>query len=393
MHLAQTDVPSFRHIERNASANKIQENIEKINEIIENIKIGSKLSTLSKADILTSSLETKIDQNIAKIDEIVSSLNGDDMNKSLKNIAAGAALLGAAATTTAADAAAPKKMTSTESASQPAISQTIVKQPHPTYEQNKKIIARLRVKNPLLAAIADYESSGGKFLDHRTISDKDSMHYGHTAGSMFGLMPHSVAEVFKKSKQLKQKYPVLSELSKDVGSNHKKITERLNASPNMATEIASQLLFMKGKKFDHDASSTAHAWNKGIQGTLDKLSSKGIDAITSDDYVTNVMSRMGNLISHKSKPSISVVSKDIPSGKKPNLNKALTAGYGGAGSPTAMTGGSVLQSESLNMSPSDLRSVVCDRCGKEQIYAKYQTKCRSCNSPFSLEKIYRVIGR
>ena len=390
MHLAQTNVPSFRHIERNASANKIQENIEKINEIIENLKFGSKISAMSKSDILTSSLETKIDQNIAKIDEIVSSLNGDDMNKSFKNIAAGAALLGAAT-----NLAMPTETQSGTTLSKPKTPQASTKEakpPHPMYSQNKKIIERLRTKNPLLAAIADYESSGGKFLDHATISDPTSMHYGHTAGSMFGLMPNSVSEALKNSKILSNKYPQLSNLVGDVSNNHKKITEALNSNPEMATDIAARLLYLKGKKFDHDPQSTAHAWNKGVQGTLNRLSSKGRDAVLNDDYVSNVMGRM---VAHKSKPSIAVVSRSVasPEVKKPNLNKALTAGYGGAGSPTKMTGGSVLQSESMSMTPADLRAVVCDKCGKEQIYAKYQTKCRSCNAPFSLEKIYKVIRR
>lgn len=390
MHLAQTNVPSFRHIERDASANKIEENIEKINELIEHLKINYKISALTKSRILTSSLETKIDQNIAKIDEIVSSLNGDDMNKSLKNIAASAALLGAAT-----NIASPTDTQSGDLVAKPAVSQVSakeVKQPHPTHQKNKEIIDRLKTKNPLLAAIADYESSGGKFLDHQTISDSTSMHYGHSAGSMFGLMPHSVAEALKHSTVLNQRYPELSKLVSDVPKNHKKITETLNSSPDLATDIAARLLYLKGKKFEHDVPSTAHAWNRGVQGTLDRISNKGREAILNDDYVSNVMGRM---VSHKSKPSISTISRDVasPQQKKPNLNKALTAGYGGAGSPTNMTGGSVLQSESMDMAPVDLRSVVCDRCGKEQIYAKYQTKCRSCNSPFSLEKVYKVIRK
>jgi hypothetical protein len=66
------------------------------------------------------------------------------------------------------------------------------------------------------------------------------------------------------------------------------------------------------------------------------------------------------------------------------LEKALMAGYGGAGIPTNATGGSVLQSESLQPK---FRYITCDNCGKEQIYSKYQVKCRDCGKAFSMVKL------
>jgi len=72
----------------------------------------------------------------------------------------------------------------------------------------------------------------------------------------------------------------------------------------------------------------------------------------------------------------------------PRLNKALTAGYGGAGTPTSMTGGSVMQSEALD-DGRGFKYITCDDCGHEQIHHKYQVKCRNdkCRKIFSLEKI------
>lgn len=66
------------------------------------------------------------------------------------------------------------------------------------------------------------------------------------------------------------------------------------------------------------------------------------------------------------------------------VHKALTAGYGGAGVPTAMSGGSVLQSESLEPR---LKFITCDDCGNEQVYGKFQVKCRNCNKAFSMKKL------
>ena len=72
-----------------------------------------------------------------------------------------------------------------------------------------------------------------------------------------------------------------------------------------------------------------------------------------------------------------------------SLKKALTAGYGGAGAPTGMTGGGVLQSESQELGPKGLSFITCDHCGKEQVYGKFQVKCRDsdCGKAFSKSKL------
>jgi len=69
------------------------------------------------------------------------------------------------------------------------------------------------------------------------------------------------------------------------------------------------------------------------------------------------------------------------------VHKALTAGYGGAGVPTAMSGGSVLQGESHELGPKKLSFITCDDCGKEQVYGKFQVKCRDCGKAFSMVKL------
>jgi hypothetical protein len=396
IHLAQTNVPSFRHITRDASAQKIENNIERINRIASELKIDSDIRGLSKAELIEQSLTAKITNNVAEIERLVSSFEGDDMNKGLKELAAGAAMLGAAHMSSSPEAVAGKKLAQPA----PAVSSSAVmassskKQPHPSYSKNKNIIESLKLTHPLLAAIADYESSGGKFLDHATIMDPTSIHYGHTAGSMYGLMPNSVAQTIKTNPSLKKKYPKLADLASDVGKNHKQITSMLNADPDIATGIAKKMFISAGSDFEDDPHLTIHSWNHGVHGTKKKLADekRGKPAIVKDDYVANVMQRF---MAHRGQPIASTTEDKKPasSDKKINLNKALTAGYGGAGAPSAMTGGSVIQSEALNMGPSDLRSAVCDKCGKEQIYAKFQVKCRSCGAPFSLDKIYNILSR
>lgn len=86
------------------------------------------------------------------------------------------------------------------------------------------------------------------------------------------------------------------------------------------------------------------------------------------------------------------------------MTKALTAGYGGAGMSTALTGGGVIQSESVEsdhkkkkkkkkkkLEKKEFDYINCDACGKEQIHMRHQVKCRECNKSFSLEKLSKLI--
>ena len=81
--------------------------------------------------------------------------------------------------------------------------------------------------------------------------------------------------------------------------------------------------------------------------------------------------------------------------KGEKVEKALTAGYGGASAPTGRVHGAVVQSESLEdaepSSKKGFKYIVCDNCGEEQVYGKYQTKCRKCNKSWRLEKLFRFM--
>lgn len=74
-----------------------------------------------------------------------------------------------------------------------------------------------------------------------------------------------------------------------------------------------------------------------------------------------------------------------------DITKALSAGYGGGGAPGSLVGGSVLQSEALDITPKGFKHVTCEHCGKDQIYSKHQVKCRDCKQSWSLSKIYDVM--
>lgn len=76
-----------------------------------------------------------------------------------------------------------------------------------------------------------------------------------------------------------------------------------------------------------------------------------------------------------------------------NLTKALTAGYGGASSPTSRTGGSVIQSEALDNGREGLKYIKCNNCGNESIYMKHQIKCRACNKSYPFADLVKVITK
>jgi len=76
------------------------------------------------------------------------------------------------------------------------------------------------------------------------------------------------------------------------------------------------------------------------------------------------------------------------------ISKALTAGYGAAGAPTSRTGGSVIQSETLDDGHRGFKYIRCNHCGKDQIYMKHQVRCReeNCGKNFSLQELYPLLS-
>lgn len=85
-------------------------------------------------------------------------------------------------------------------------------------------------------------------------------------------------------------------------------------------------------------------------------------------------------------PDHSRPSQEVQYNKLYKMIKALSAGYGGAGSPTNLTGGGVLQTESVEGSRS-FKYIDCPNCGKEQPYMKYQVKCRSCGKSLPFDTL------
>jgi len=362
IHLAETNVPSFRHIARDASASRVRSNIEKIVELMKGDKT---IDIPTKQEILQYALECKIQNNVAKIHELVEA-SSEELEKDMKSKLAGAAMMGAAALApnTAQAPQAPKT-----AMSQPATNLSRM----PLEHQNA--YKEFSHKNPLLGAIGMVESSGGLNYDHKPLKN------GHRAGGMFGMLPTAAEYTLRTNPELAKKYGDMAEYSKDLNKNHAKITERFNNDPQAAYDFADALL-KRNKSKTKDINMLVHSWTNGLKGTWDKYKGEGPQGIQDSDYVKKVMTEYGKLHPKKAaKPTKSI-------------KKALTAGYGGAGSPTGNTGGGVLQSESLDVgNGKGFKYVTCDDCGTEQIYSKFQVKCRDCGKSFPLEKLHKLFLR
>ncbi len=70
-----------------------------------------------------------------------------------------------------------------------------------------------------------------------------------------------------------------------------------------------------------------------------------------------------------------------------SMVKALMAGYND-GPPSSSTGGSVLQSESIDRTP---KYAQCTNCGDSQAYMDHQTKCRACGTSFSMDTLAKLM--
>jgi len=363
LHLAQTNVPSFRHITRDASAGKIQENLNKIAELLNRNGLEVEIIMPTREEIIDHALEHKIHDNVERISSLVTQLKNEELEKNWRNAAAGAAIAGAMAAPQTAQAPKPIEP---QVQSREALDLANIPKNH------QQVYEKVAAENPMLGAIGLKESGGAKNYAHHVIATKGSPHEGQTAGGMFGMMPNSAEYVLRNDPELAKKYPKLLEASKDMKKNHKQFTDALNQDPQAAADFAIAL-YNRNKSKTNSPEQLAYSWLNGLKGSWNKVKSDGHGAIKEHPYVKEVMEYYN---AHKAK-------------NNQQVNKALTAGYGGSGAPTGRVQGAVLQTESFGSGIMGFKYITCDKCGKEQIMAKHQVKCRECNNPWSLDKLYR----
>lgn len=368
VHLARSwnSIPSFRAIERRASSQRVYDNLHKISELTKQLK-GKDLSIKipSSDEILRAAVHAKIEKNIREINDLAKKMKltnaeQEDLNKGVKNALAGAALAGSMALSPAAAGQQPQDKPTQQ---REVASESVKDMSH------GDIVDRLKTQHPNLWALSHVESSGGKNLDHEKLLR--GMHKGHKAGGPWGMMPNTASYVLGISKGLRNKYPDLAERADDVDKHHLYFTNAMNKNPEAAYDFAKTLYNHLDTVHDGDVDKIVHSWHHGIGGTNKK--GKGHHKSEYNQKFNKFLSKL----------------------KSDKVEKALTAGYGGAGTPTSRTHGAVFQTESLegarDASGDGFKYITCGQCGHEQIHMKHQVKCRKCKKAFSLEKLFRYM--
>lgn len=72
------------------------------------------------------------------------------------------------------------------------------------------------------------------------------------------------------------------------------------------------------------------------------------------------------------------------------LVKMLSAGYGGASTPTSRVHGAVIQTEAID-GAGKFTYITCAKCGKEQVYFNNQVKCQQCGQSFPFADVLKAI--
>lgn len=264
-HLAETNIPSFRHIERHASAHTIYENIEKIQELAKSLGIEIEVKETTPETILDNAVYSKISSNVQKINELVKAFGE------------------------------PK----------PGMGGTPIRQ--------------AADKARLAPATDRYQQGIGKLKADPVTPPKPLATGDNTAS-----VPVLTGKQFQANTTLKLHASRAMKDPQYLDSLHNGLISSGRVTPEQAAQIIT-----------------------GIRGHIDA------DGI-----------------------------------KKSQFKKALTAGYGGAGAPSDRSGGSVIQSESLDDGRKDkMTYITCHNCGQDQVFMKHQVKCRNCRQNFTLDQL------
>lgn len=339
MHLAETNIPSFRHIQRHASANTIHENINKIQQLAKHLGIEVEVKIPNPETIMKNAVFYKIENNVKKINQIVKELNKaklDFMAMTPKSS---------------------KLMTSPS---------TTTGFAHPDFI-NKLGTTRLAEDHPQRTNVAKYVN--------------DLKNTPHPLG---GNINHNEAE---------RLYNAL--LKSDLGRTAK------GAALSIALYHGAHYIEPAPEEVTHAATAV----HRDLESQK-KIKMKEHNSRIASPDIKLTSKEYGFDEKEPTIPSIKVKKQKIKSklikAFKEELDKSLTAGFGGSGAPTDLSGGGVIQTQSLQtkrkkklknnlkraiLLQKSIEYIICDNCGHEQVFMPHQVKCRDCRSNFSLYRL------
>lgn len=339
-HLAETNVPSFRHIQRHASANTIYDNINKIQELAKSVGVEIMIKDIDPTTIMEKAVLNKIGTNITKINHLVKAVSAiKPATAKVTKPAIGTAPL---TSTDPNQSRISTKMKTTGTASQ-IKSANVVKKHALKAASNPKHLES--VHNQLLERGVHPDKAKqivSKISSHNMSKSDEEIEKGDLGRAAKNLVVAGVMAAGANSLSPKKevKTPVKPEISRQ-----QKIDEH-------NSKLKNPDLMIGAKKQGYD----------------------------------------------ERKPGSKKAFMESRKKKKEKLKKALTAGYGGAGAPTDLSGGGVFQAEKVEdgrktkkADADEFQYVSCDNCGHEQVHMQHQVKCRKCRKNFNLKKLENLI--
>jgi hypothetical protein len=365
MHLAKTDVPSFRHITRYAQAEKISHNLKQANIMAQQVGFKTSVPEFTPAELIQQAVEYKVSENITKIHKMIK-----DLNKS-RNVNA----------------------------------------THPSFSQNKNVQATVKQGQGSAYDI----STGKRNVDPENAADLMAQHKIDPTPHNKNLAIHSIdvhetqhANDYNAAKQLKNQRG--EKIDGDDFASHALHNAGLDAHEKHFIDRFMDA-YTDGYYTVADPSETtavitdALSNHNGRKASIDKLKEKlpGETYESMTQRLKDINTKLRNTYGqYEAGQKLNIPSHDeyisnfddIPSNYQPaktSIKKALTAGYGGASAPGNMTGGSVIQTESLDDGRKGFKYLRCNECGKDQVHMKHQVKCRECGHSFPMADLYTVM--
>jgi hypothetical protein len=337
MHLAETNVPSFRHIQRHASANSIHENITKIKELSKQLGVDVAIDLPEPEVIIKNAVMNKIENNVIKINKLVKNLKvnhlgliGHEIDK----------LPGSPSTSSGFNH--PELVTRWHAKGR-------IPESHPDHQEMATYVNKLK-STPHPKGLNINVNEARRLYDAHLAKSED------VEKSDIGRAAKGVAI--------------------SVAMGH--AVHYMGQPPVEVKDHATKI----HRELESQKQDTVKEHNSRLGHDDIKLSNKEYGFDEKEPNVT----------------SIEVKRKKI----KNKLKKALLAGYGGAGMPTDMTGGGVIQPQSLDTKRKkkiknklvkiatlnkSLNYITCDNCGHEQVFMPHQVKCRECKQNFTLYRL------
>ena len=363
MHLAETNIPSFRHIERHASAHTIHENILKIQELSKTLGIEIEIKNSNPEEIMQHAVLSKVASSVYRMNKLVKAINAKNY-KVEPGITSEPTLTSPGKVKMVNEQKTAGKLKAQDEYQQ-GISR--LKSDSTTPKRPQGLNDTPSGTSKVLSAKKVQATNTFKIHASKAMKDPEHLNSMHKELTDKGIHPDKVKTIVDKVKSHMVKSDDDMEKG-DIG----RAAKNLVIAGAMATGVSS-MTPDSPKKADTNRTPAAK-----IQEAKPKSTKfKGKDA----DYYNDL---------DDTQKARAEKTKDKYSKLKKGLFKALTAGYGGAGAPGNLSGGGVMQSEALDDGrgkDKGMSYIICENCGHEQVHMQHQVKCRECRKNFSLDKL------